>query len=121
MTDEAGVTDFAKRLEDRFGKIPKQVSALFEALRLQWLCKQLGFERLILKGGKLRCYFISDAQSSFFETVLYNKILQFVASKGRIMGLSIKQTSKELILVQDDVRSLKQVKSTLEQVISAVG
>ncbi len=119
VTDEAGVADFAMRLEDRFGKIPKQVSALFEALRLQWMCKKLGFERLILKGGKLRCYFISDPQSSFFETAHYNKILQFISSKGRIMGLSIKQTSKDLILVQDDMRSLKSVKAMLEQVISA--
>jgi transcription-repair coupling factor (superfamily II helicase) len=45
-------------LEDRFGKLPKQVNFLFEALRLRWLCKKLGFERLILKGGKLRCYFL---------------------------------------------------------------
>ena len=121
VTDEAGVAAFAKQIEDRFGKIPKQVLALFEALRLQWTCKQLGFERLILKGGKLRCYFISDPQSSFFETALYKKILQFVATKGRIMGLSLKQTNKELILVQDEVRSLKQVKSTLEQMVGAVG
>ena len=119
VTDEAGVAAFAKQVEDRFGKIPRQVLALFEALRLQWMCKQLGFERLILKSGKLRCYFISDPQSSFFETDLYKKILQFISSKGRIMGLSLKQTNKELILVQDDVRSLKQVKSTLEQIIGA--
>jgi len=121
VTDEPGVAAFAKHLEDRFGKIPKPVSVLFEALRLQWMCKQLGFERLILKGGKLRCYFISDAQSSFFETALYQKILQFMATKGRIMGLSMKQTNKELILVQDEVRSLKQAKSTLEQLVGVVG
>ncbi len=121
VADEAGVAVFAKQLEDRFGKLPKQVLALFEALRLQWMCKQLGFERLILKGGKLRCYFIGDAQSSFFETALYKKLLQFIQSKGRIMGLSLKQTNKELILVQDEVRSLKQAKSTLEQLVGVVG
>ena len=37
------------------------------------------------------------------------------------MGLSLKQTNKELILVQDDVRSLKAVKGVLEQVAGAVG
>jgi hypothetical protein len=35
------------------------------------------------------------------------------------MGISLKQTNKELILVQDDVRSLKAVKSVLEQVVGA--
>ena len=119
VENEDGIAAFAKRLEDRFGKLPHQVNALFDGLRLQWLCKKLGFERLILKGGKLRCYFLGDPQSSFFETETFNKIVQFVGAKGRIMGISLKQTNKELILVQDDVRSLKAVKSALEQVISA--
>jgi transcription-repair coupling factor (superfamily II helicase) len=120
VENEEGIAAFAKRLEDRFGKLPHQVNALFDGLRLQWLCKKLGFERLILKGGKLRCYFLSDPQSSFFETETFNKIVQFVGAKGRIMGISLKQTNKELIFVQDDVRSLKAVKGVLEQVISAV-
>ncbi len=120
VENEEGIAAFAKRLEDRFGKLPHQVNALFDGLRLQWLCKKLGFERLILKGGKLRCYFLSDPQSSFFETETFNKIVQFVGAKGRIMGISLKQTNKELILVQDDVRSLKAVKGVLEQVISAM-
>jgi transcription-repair coupling factor (superfamily II helicase) len=116
---EENIEAFAKRLEDRFGKVPKQVTMLFEALRLQWTCKKLGFERLILKGGKLRCYFLSDGQSSFYETESFHKVMAFIAQKGRIMGISVKQTNKELIFVQDDVRSLKAVKSTLEQLLSA--
>ncbi|MBK8191747.1 MAG: transcription-repair coupling factor [Lewinellaceae bacterium] len=120
VVDEAGIEKFAQRLEDRFGKVPKQVNALFEALRLQWLCKKLGFDRLILKGGKLRCYFLGDPQSSFYETEQFQKIMIFIQQKGRIMGLSLKQTNKELILVQDEVWSLKGVKAMLEQVVSAV-
>lgn len=112
---EDDIAAYAKRLEDRFGKLPKEVSALFEALRLRWICKKLGFERLILKGGKLRCYFLSDPQSAFFETEIFNRLVQFIGSKGRLMGLHLKQTNKELILVQDEVRSIKQAKSTLEQ------
>ncbi|MCW5923405.1 MAG: transcription-repair coupling factor [Saprospiraceae bacterium] len=119
IENEEGIAAFAKRLEDRFGKLPHQVNALFDGLRLQWLCKKLGFERLILKGGKLRCYFLGDPQSSFFETETFNKIVQFVGAKGRIMGISLKQTNKELILVQDEVRSLKAVKGVLEQVVGA--
>jgi transcription-repair coupling factor (superfamily II helicase) len=120
VLDEAGIEKFAQRLEDRFGKVPKQVNALFEALRLQWLCKKLGFDRLILKGGKLRCYFLGDPQSSFYETEQFQKIMIFIQQKGRIMGLSLKQTNKELIMVQDEVWSLKGVKAMLEQVVGAV-
>ena len=121
LKTEEDIEAYSERLTDRFGPLPKQVFALFEALRLQWICKKLGFERLILKRNKLRCYFISDPQSSFFETEHFNKLVQFVGAKGRIMGINLKQTTKELILVQDEVRSIKQAKHTLEQLLKVVG
>ena len=37
------------------------------------------------------------------------------------MGINLKQTTKELILVQDEVRSIKQAKHTLEQLLKVVG
>jgi transcription-repair coupling factor (superfamily II helicase) len=120
LDTEVDIDAYAKRLEDRFGKLPVQVQALFEALRLRWLCKKLGFERLILKSQKLRCYFLNDPQSSFFETAQFNKLIQFVGAKGRVMGLSMKQTPRELIVVQDGVRSIKEAKRTLELLVEAV-
>ncbi|MDX2136364.1 MAG: transcription-repair coupling factor [Saprospiraceae bacterium] len=121
LETEEDVDAYAKRLEDRFGKLPAQVNALFEALRLRWLCKKLGFERLILKNRKLRCYFLSDPQSSFFETAQFTKLVQFVGAKGRMMNLSMKQTARELILVQDEVRSIREAKRTLEGLVEVVG
>lgn len=120
IENEDGITSFEQRLQDRFGKIPTPVNALFDGLRLQWLCKKIGFERLILKGGKLRCYFLGDPQSSFYNTEHFLKIMTFLQKHGRIMGVSLKQTNKELILVQDEVRSLKAVKSLLEQIIKGL-
>ncbi|MEO0006928.1 MAG: hypothetical protein RJA20_1124 [Bacteroidota bacterium] len=122
IRDEDGISAYAKRLEDRFGKTPRQVGSLFDGLRLQWLCKKIGFERLILKGGKLRCYFISDPQSSFFETAQFQLLLAFLQKHGRVMGLSLKQTNKELILVQDELRGgLPAVKRLLEQLTDVLG
>lgn len=121
VDSEEGIVAFSKRLEDRFGKLPKSVHALFDGLRLQWLCKKIGFERLILKGGKLRCYFLGDPQSSFYATEHFQKFMAFIQKHGRVMGVSLKQTNKELILVQDDVRSIKSVKGLLEQLVGALG
>jgi hypothetical protein len=40
----------------------------------------------------------------------------FVAQKGKNIGLGMKQTPKELILVADNVRGLKGVKAVLEAI-----
>lgn len=96
------------------------MNALFDGLRLQWLCKKIGFERLILKGGKLRCYFLSDPQSSFYATEHFSKIHGICPKTWPTYGRFLKQTDKELILVQDDVRGIKAVKGLLEQLVGAL-
>jgi transcription-repair coupling factor (superfamily II helicase) len=119
IKDEAGIEQFKEMLIDRFGKLPLPINTLFDALRLQWLCKQIGFERLVLKGGKLRCYFLSKPQSPYYQTDDFGRILKFIEMYGRKMAISIKQTNKEFIFIQEEIRGIKQTKGTLEQLALA--
>ncbi len=114
IENEAALEAFQKRLADRFGKIPKPVMALFDALRLRWTCKVLGFERLILKSRKLRCYFITNPQSPFYETDLFKSILQYVALYGPQKGLSFKKSNQHFILIRDQVPNLAYAAKVLE-------
>ncbi|HNG90305.1 MAG TPA: helicase-related protein, partial [Saprospiraceae bacterium] len=84
IENEEGISAFAKRIQDRFGKLPAPLLALFDGLRLQWLCKKIGFERLIFKGGKLRGYFVGDPQSSFYSTEHFRRIMSMIEKHGRI-------------------------------------
>jgi transcription-repair coupling factor (superfamily II helicase) len=115
ITDEEGIEKFTAMLTDRFGsRLPKAVFNLYDALRLRWICKRLGFDRLVFKGNKLRLYFISDPQSPFYETAHFQAFLQFVQKHGRQMGLAFQQTKRDFFLVQEEVRSVEQAKRTLE-------
>ena len=107
------------KLIDRFGPVPHQVNELFDGLRLRWICKQIGFERLSLKGRKLRGYFISNPQSSFYETELFQSILAYVAKNGIRKGITLKQSRNFLIFIKEDVRNLKKARSILETVYNA--
>ncbi len=115
ITSEADLKAFSDKLVDRFGKLPQPVKRLFDGLRIRWVCMGLGFERLIYKNGKMRCYFISNPQSSFYETPFFNKFVQFIAQNGHRFNLSFKKTSRYFILVKDDVKSLSKIKVTLEK------
>lgn len=113
---EEDIQSFNNELQDRFGKVPPQVEELFEGLRLRWVCKELGFERLILKNNKLRCYFVENPQSLFYETDWFNNILQFIATKGHEYGLSFKKTNRYFMMVKDGIRSLREAHQLLETV-----
>jgi len=111
---EDKLTAYSERMADRFGPIPDQVQELFDGLRLRWVCKKLGFHRLSLKNDTMRCFFPEDPQSSYFETPLFQSILQYVGTNGPKRGMSFKQTQKYFLLIKKDVRSLKEARRALE-------
>ena len=121
IKNEDDLQKFKEALRDRFGKIPIPIKELFDGLRLRWISKQLGFERLILKSKKLRCYFISNPQSPFFETDLFNNLIKHVTINGKSAGLNLKQSNKYLILSKENVKNLKEAKKVLEGIQAAVG
>jgi transcription-repair coupling factor (superfamily II helicase) len=115
IESEEEMDKFSQRLRDRFGRIPPQVLELFDGLRLRWICKRMGFERLILKNNKLRCYFVENPQSPFYETARFNSIVQYVATKGQRKGLSFKKTNRHFMLIKEPVQSLERAHKVLKQ------
>ena len=99
-------------MKDRFGELPKAVNNLFEAIRIRWLAKGLGFERVMLKNKKLRCYFIGNQQSAFFDSDFF-KVLINQIQKTCDHRFYLKESSKYLMLVCENVKSLQQVNEIL--------
>jgi transcription-repair coupling factor (superfamily II helicase) len=116
LQTEAELDSFATRIQDRFGKLPPQVSELFEGLRLRWMCKKLGFERIVLKNKKLRCYFVTNPQSKFYETDGFKRIVSFVTLRGEKHQLSFKKSNEHFILIRENVATLQGAKRILEMV-----
>ena len=114
LETEEELRQFAQRLQDRFGRIPWQVEELFDGLRLRWICKALGFERLILKNDKLRCYFVENPQSPYYDSATFKRLFAYLGSQGQQQGFRIKQTPKHLMLVREKVDSLQAAEKVLQ-------
>src|SRR5690606_13971465 len=87
LENEQQLAAFEKELEDRFGPIPKPVYDLFNTLRLQWLGKQIGFEKISLKKNTLKGYIVSNRKSSYYESDQFGKVLPFVQAHTAISNL----------------------------------
>lgn len=120
IENEEDITKFNGMLKDRFGKVPPQVSELFDGLRIRALAKKLGFERIILKNRKMNCYFISNAQSIYFETKTFQQIMQYVAGEGKFFGISMKQSNNFLIMTKENVKTLKEARGLLQSILENV-
>lgn len=112
--NEEELKKFEVNLADRFGKIPKQIFELFNGVRLKWIATQLGMEQMIIKGRHLRCYFISNQESSFYNSPVFSKILTYVQQHKK--GIYLRETEKYLVLNIEGVTSMKEAKEQLENI-----
>jgi transcription-repair coupling factor (superfamily II helicase) len=105
--NDEDLQQFHTEMSDRFGPIPPQVEDLFITVRCRRLAVELGFEKMVLKEETLRCYFINNPDSPYFESDTFNKMLQFVQTVTHKARL--KQTGRNFLLIHEDIKGMEQL------------
>ncbi|MNR07021.1 Transcription-repair-coupling factor [compost metagenome] len=114
LETEQQIKAFEQRMKDRFGPVPSQVSAMLKVVRLQWIAKKLGFEKVSYKKNVLRGYFVSDKQSKFFDSETFNKILAFAQFHPRLCNL--KEVKNSLRISFDNIGNIDEAVEMLEMI-----
>ena len=107
ITDENGLLNFKKELEDRFGKIPKQGKELINTVRLKWIASKLGIERLVIKNNECLAFFIKDKKSVFYKSETFSNILS-----------KIKTLSNNILIIEKETRSGKRLLMKVKKIDS---
>ena len=120
LKTEAELHTFEKDLIDRFGELPKQVTDLLNSVQIKWLATKIGFEKIIMKQGKLIGYFVNDQQSSFYQSSNFTKVLQFVQTHSSDCKMKEKQTRNglRLMLTFNNIKSVKQALNALQPIVA---
>jgi transcription-repair coupling factor (superfamily II helicase) len=113
LKTEEELEKYKAKMIDRFGPLPKEVKSFFDGIRLRWLAIELGFDRIIYKRKKLRCYFINNPQSPYYESKTFQNILGLVSTQGHQSGITLKQSKNFLILIKENVASLAKAEKIL--------
>jgi len=87
---ENQLQEFEQQLLDRFGKLPAQTEGLLEVVRLRWLAIELGIEKIVIKNNKFICYFVSNKDSAYYHSPIFNRVLSFVQQKHSICKMEEK-------------------------------
>jgi transcription-repair coupling factor (superfamily II helicase) len=96
---------FEKNLADRFGPLPVQVKRLMKSVELRWIGVSLGMEKLILKDGSMRGYFISKQEAAFYQGETFGQILEYVNNNPGLCVL--KEVGQKLMLKFEKVTSVE--------------
>lgn len=101
---ETDLLRFESEMADRFGKPPKPLVELFDTLRLRWLGKSMGFEKILLKAGKLIGTFVSNQEAPYYQTETFSRVLQFIQKNPP--GVKMYERKNQLKLSSDDIISV---------------
>ncbi len=115
---EADLEAFKEMLIDRFGPVPPPVQALFSTIRCRREAKDLGFERLVLKNGELKLYFLSNPESPYFEGGIFRGILDYI--QKRLAGAKLKQVGKVFYLKVEGIKTMEMAERFLRRMQEAV-
>jgi transcription-repair coupling factor (superfamily II helicase) len=114
-TDEE-LEKFRMRLIDRFGPVPEETEALFGTIRLRWLARKTGFERLVLRNQRLSAYFISNQGSLFYQSDQFARILRYLQENPSFAGM--KEDRDRLVLSIRNVGSISEATGHLRKLLS---
>ncbi len=111
-TEEA-LMKFTDHLIDRFGPIPKQVNDLLNTVRLRWIAKDLGFEKILLRHHNMTAYFVSNPESKYYESSTYMQIMQYIMNHPKRTAL--KEANDKLQLTVKEVSTVTQALELLKE------
>ena len=105
IENEDKLNIFVEQITDRFGKIPPEVEKLLHTIRLRWIAKDLGFEKIILKANKMIAYFVANPNSAFFQSEQFGLILKFIQLNPK--ACQMKEKNNKLSLIFEKISTVE--------------
>ncbi len=105
ISDETELQLFQSRLSDRFGSLPQPAKSLINTIRLRWLAKKIGFEKLSIKFNRMTGYFAGDQESPYFQSEAFGKVLSFIQNNPD--AAILKELKGRLTLRFEEVRTVE--------------
>ena len=69
---------FRTNLKDRFGPIPEISEELIKVVPLRMAARRLGIERLVLKNGSMRLFFVGADNKAYYNSAAFGRVLAYV-------------------------------------------
>ena len=113
LSSEKEIEQMKKKLSDRFGTIPEELSRLFDIVRIRQAGQKLGFEKIIIKNGVMIAFFISNPMSQYYRSNRFSKILESISAHPNMFEL--KQNDNKLRIFVKNVDTLSKAYHILKK------
>lgn len=115
--DDRDLDSYRERLRDRFGEIPETAEELIRVVPLRHLACELGIERAMLKQGKLTLFFVSNENSPYYQSPVFDAVLTYITQNPR--RCNVREVKGKRSLVIDKVTTVKEAVEVLKAIWDA--
>ena len=98
--------------------MPKPASDLIDSIRLKWIAKSLGIERVLYKKQTLIGYFIADSQSDFYQSETFRNLIKESATMPCALREKPSKAGPRLLIRFDEVGDLQKAIQLLSELQS---
>ena len=113
LSSDKEMDQMKKKLSDRFGTIPDELSRLFDIVRIRQLGQKLGFEKIIIKNGVMIAFFIYNSMSQYYRSERFSGILENISLNPKLFEL--KQNDNKLRIFVRNVDTLSKAYQILNR------
>ncbi len=111
------IEEFRAHLRDRFGVIPPVSEQLIDVVPMRMAAKRLGIERIVLKNGEMRVYFVSEENKAYYMSPAFDRVMKYVQNHFRTTHL--KKSADRNLLIIDSVPTVSAALAILTEVEAA--
>ncbi|MCH5222979.1 MAG: transcription-repair coupling factor [Muribaculaceae bacterium] len=108
---------FRAHLKDRFGTIPEISEELIKVVPLRMAARRLGIERLVLKEGKMRLFFVGADNKAYYNSPAFGKVLSYLTKNP--LRCELKEVKGKNSIRISDVSSVSEALDILTQMLSS--
>lgn len=116
MERDEQIATFRLHLRDRFGVIPDISEELIKVVPLRMAARRLGIERLVLKDGKMRIFFVGDDNKAYYQSPAFGKVLSYLQANP--LRCRIRENGGKRSFLIENVKSVSEaleILSTMEK------
>lgn len=105
LEQETEIENYRNRLTDRFGAIPKEGEELIRVVTLRRMAKEMGVEKIFLKGNRMTLFFVENPESAFYQSTLFGKIIEYLPFSA--FNCQMRNHNNRCILVVQNVYTVE--------------
>lgn len=113
---ETDILEFRDHLIDRFGKIPPETAELMRVPRLRRLARQLGIEKVALKGGVMYLYFVDETNKAYYQSPMFGRLITYLQMNPRRVKIREKNNRRSFAVA--DVTTVETAVDILSSILS---